>query len=172
MQEKLLSAGGFPYFPQGNPGRFMCACLCSAYTVKANVFWTPRALLSFLKCCSARWAQPVPSHAGVDAPLVQSTHGLARAAPVLGSEPLPPVSPQTAWNPGPLPQASFFNAGMKFRAGKRGAVGAAEVVAARDARGCTVQKSTGSKIKPLLLLSSEDAERCLWIALFLICEFS
>lgn len=79
MQEKLLSAGGFPYFPQGNPGRFMCACLCSAYTVKANVFWTPRALLSFLKCCSARWAQPDLSHAGVNVPLLHSTHGLARA---------------------------------------------------------------------------------------------
>lgn len=142
----------------------MYACLCSAYMVKSSVFWTARALLSLLKCYSAHRVEPDARHTGVDAPSLNSIRALAQGVSVLWSEPLPQASPQMAWNPGGLPQTTFLMLGIKFLAGKKGTVGAAGVVAVRNARGLTVQNSTGSKIKPQLHLSSEDAERSLWIA--------
>lgn len=165
MQEKLLSAGGFPYFSQGNPGRLMHACLWSAYTVKSSVFWTPRALLRFPKCYLAHRVQSSAGHPKSQCILAAQHTGSGSASvrswarTAASSEPSGGLK---SWTTAP---SSLFNAGMKFLARKKGAVGAAGVLAARDARGHTAQTSTGCKIKAQLRLSSEDAERCLWIAL-------
>lgn len=157
VQEKLLSAGGFPYFPQGNPGKLLCIYLCSACTVKSSVFWTPRALLSILKCCSAHRAHPDAWHTGVCVPSLHIMPVLAQHLWGPRAEPLPQVSPQMPWNPQWLPQEDF----LTFLDGKKRAVGAVEVVAAWDAQSHTVQKS---QIKPQWHLSSEDVGKCLWIA--------
>lgn len=115
MQEELLSAGQFPYFPQGNPGKFLCIYLCSACTVKSRVFWTPRALLSFLKCYLAHRAQPDAWHTGVSAPSLHSMWALARGLSGLRTEPLPQMSSQMPWNPQWLPQGAF----LTFLGGKK-----------------------------------------------------
>lgn len=107
MQEKLLSAGGLSYFPQGNPGKLLCIYLCSACTVKSSVFCTPRALLSFLKCYSAHRAQPDAWYTGVSAPSVHSMWTLARGLWGLRTDPLPQVSPQMPWKPQWLSQEAF-----------------------------------------------------------------
>lgn len=156
MQEKLLSEGGFPYFPQGNPGKFLCIYLCSTCTVKCNVFWTPRALLSFLKYSSAHRAQPDAWHTGVSAPSLHSMWALARGLLGLRAEPLPQVSPQMLWNPQWLSQGAF----LKLLDGKNMCCWGSGVVAARDARGHAAQNS---QIKPPWHLPSEDAEKRLWM---------
>lgn len=153
MQEELLSAGQFPYFPQGNPGKFLCIYLCSACTVKSRAFWTPRALLSFLKCYSAHRAQPDAWHTGVSAPSLHSMRALALVCQVSGQSHCPRWVLRCPEILNDCPKEPF----QHFWVEKNCAVGAVEVMVAWDARGDTVHKS---QIKPQWNLSPEDAEKC------------